>query len=212
MVSANEISRLLAPFGLQLNSSQLDQVKTYLELLLRWNEKINLTSICTPEECVTRHFGESLLLAVHERLSGDLLDVGSGAGFPGLALKIVFPDLHTTLLEPVAKKRAFLKEVCRTCSFSDVEVRPERLEDWAGSGRMYDAITARALGKIEQWVEEASQIIRELGKIHLWVSQQQSKSLRNHDLSIGWIREIEIPTSMQTIILTGVKNDLDRKR
>ncbi|MGH9403017.1 MAG: 16S rRNA (guanine(527)-N(7))-methyltransferase RsmG, partial [Terriglobia bacterium] len=88
-------------------------MSTYLGLLLRWNEKINLTAIRTPEECVTRHFAESLFLARHEQLNGRLLDIGSGAGFPGLALKVAVPELAVTLLEPVAKKRAFLKEVVR---------------------------------------------------------------------------------------------------
>lgn len=206
MLNTNEINRLLMPFGLRLDSGQLDQVKTYLELLSRWNEKINLTSVRTPEECLTRHFGESLFLSVHESLSGDLLDIGSGAGFPGLVLKIVFPELHTTLLEPIAKKRAFLKEVCRACGFLDVEVRPERLNEWIVSERTYDVITARALGKIEQWVEEASKMLRESGKVHLWVSQQQSKLLKNHDLGIIWVREIETPLSHQRVILTGEKS------
>ena len=125
------LRQLLEPFGVDLSSAQADQILAYLHLLLRWNEKINLTAIRDPEECVTRHFGESLFLAGHRQLHGDLLDIGSGAGFPGLALKIVFPGISVTLLEPVAKKRAFLKEAARACGFSQVAVRGERLEEFA---------------------------------------------------------------------------------
>lgn len=142
------LRKLLEPFGLDLSSTQVDQILAYLQLLLRWNAKINLTAIRDPEECVTRHFGESLFLARHYQLHGDLLDVGSGAGFPGLALKIVFPGISVTLLEPVAKKRAFLKEAVRACGFSQVLVRSERLEALASANQLqtFDFATMRAVG------------------------------------------------------------------
>ena len=129
MLDETRLRQLLEPFGLDLSSTQLGQTLAYLHLLLHWNQKINLTAIRNPEECVTRHFGESLFLARHVQLRGDLLDIGSGAGFPGLALKIASPEIPVTLLEPVAKKRAFLKEVARVCGFHQVAVRGERLED-----------------------------------------------------------------------------------
>src|SRR3990172_6627889 len=121
MLSVSRVSNLLEPFGLDLHRHQIEQVRAYLELLMRWNQRINLTAIRTPEGCATRHFGESLYLARWVELRGKLLDIGSGAGFPGLALKICSPELAVTLLEPVAKKRAFLKEVARACGFSEVE-------------------------------------------------------------------------------------------
>src|SRR5438128_6263048 len=134
-------------------------------MLLAWNRRINLVSATTPQECVTRHFGESLFLARWHRLQGRLLDVGSGAGFPGLALKIAWPDLATTLLEPVAKKRAFLKEVVRACGMA-VEVRSERLEEFMGRRegpvegdekrrRRFDSTTARAVGPVRRLTEIA---------------------------------------------------------
>ena len=119
-------------------------------LLLRWNEKINLTAIRNPAECVTRHFGESLFLAHHVNLQGSLLDIGSGAGFPGLALKIVFPELSVTLLEPVTKKRAFLKEAARVCGFSQVSVRGERLEESASATPAPDS-TSPPCAPLEIW-------------------------------------------------------------
>src|ERR1039458_3252543 len=129
------IAARLEPFlNRELTPAQLDQISTYIDLLQRWNARINLTAIRDPEEAVTRHFGESLFLARHVPLQGSLLDIGSGAGFPGLALKIVFPDLSVTLLEPVTKKRAFLKEAARVCGFTQVTVRGQRLEALAPEG------------------------------------------------------------------------------
>src|SRR5215831_19819217 len=98
MLNETEVRGLLAPFGLRLSSEAISRILAYLELLLRWNAKINLTAIRSAGECVTRHFGESLYVSKLGELKGDLLDIGSGAGFPGLALKIVFPGLRVTLL------------------------------------------------------------------------------------------------------------------
>ena len=111
VLDQSRLRQLLEPFALDLSSAQSDQILAYLQLLLRWNQKINLTAIRDPEECVTRHFGESLFLARPFHLYGDLLDIGSGAGFPGLALKIALPEISVTLIEPVAKKEHFLRKL-----------------------------------------------------------------------------------------------------
>lgn len=198
MIDKSQIDGLLQPFGITLSPRQTEILIVYLNLLLRWNKKINLTAIRTPQECVTRHFGESLLLARHEQLTGRLLDVGSGAGFPALALKLVFPELEVTLLEPVAKKRAFLKEAVRACAFSGVEVRGERLQDLK-RGTLYDTITMRAVGF--DLVKEAMPHMKPLGKVYLWLSQTQAQELVKMDNGLEWGAAIEIPGSRERIIL-----------
>src|SRR5208283_2920513 len=162
MPSEATIRQLLEPFGLNLSPEQIGQMIVYLELLLRWNEKINLTGIRDWETCLTRHFGESLYLGRWVELKGRLLDIGSGAGFPGLSLKIIFPDLSVTLLEPVAKKRAFLKEVARICGMNLVEVRRERLEEFAcgQSAPLYDGATVRAVGHLEELMPLACRCLK----------------------------------------------------
>src|SRR5437588_1463666 len=119
------IASLLAPFlpPPGLSQSQLQSVSNHLDLLLQWNSKINLTSVRSPEEIVTRHFGESLFLAhtlfPNERTSQwsgepiQCIDVGSGAGFPGLPLKLYLPRLDVVLIESQSKKATFLKEAIR---------------------------------------------------------------------------------------------------
>ena len=203
----DDICALLEPFDLQLGSGQIAQIATYLELLLRWNRKMNLTAIRTPEECVTRHFGESLYLSRTVELSGSLLDVGTGAGFPGLALRIVFPELATTLLEPVAKKRAFLKEVARACEFSSVEVRPERLEDFvrAEDAPRFDTITARAVGRLDRLIPKALRVLTPRGRICLWVSRAQAKSLDGFRDVIQWRDPTLLPLCREREIWIGKK-------
>ena len=192
MLSEDTIRQLLEPFGLTLSTEQIGQVLSYLELLLRWNEKINLTSIRDPADCVRRHFGESLYLGRCVELSGKLLDIGSGAGFPGLCLKILFPELAVTLLEPVAKKRGFLKEAARVCEMSGVEVRRERLEEFAdvaGAAESYDWATARAVGKPQELVS--------LGR--------QASELGYQQGAMRKMRGLEVPSGAQGEIWWGEK-------
>jgi 16S rRNA (guanine527-N7)-methyltransferase len=190
---------------LDLASGQVGQVLAYLGLLLHWNEKINLTAIRNPEECVARHFGESLFLAKHAALHGALLDIGSGAGFPGLALKIVFPALSVTLLEPVAKKRAFLKEAARVCGFTEVEVRPERLEEWTQTARpaSFASATSRAVGKLERLVPLAAQCLEPGGRIFLWLTRDQASGLSGIACGLIWEEPLPIPLSRSGVILPG---------
>lgn len=218
MVSPAQARNLLIPFGLNLAASQIDQILTYLDLLLRWNRRINLTAVRSADECLTRHFGESLYLARWVELSGTSLDVGSGAGFPGLALKIVFPALQSTLLEPIAKKRAFLKEVVRACEMSGVEVRPERLEELVGHGGRdidephatarccFDSITMRAVGRLPSLVGTATCCLRSGGRLCLWVGREQARELIEAEESpLVWQAPIAIPLATRREILVGMK-------
>lgn len=100
--------------GIKVPPSQAEQFQIYLELLLSWNEKINLTAITDPAEVVEKHFLDSLTLLSHCRIKqgAKLIDVGTGAGFPGIPLKIMRPDLELTLLDGLNKRLVFLGEVC----------------------------------------------------------------------------------------------------
>ena len=189
------VRQLLEPFGLSLSSDQISQLIAYLELLLRWNKKINLTSIRDAPSCVRRHFGESLCLGRWVALNGRLLDIGSGAGFPGLCLKIIFPDLSVTLLEPVAKKRAFLKEVARVCGMNLVEVRGERLEDFAGAAARpdFEAATARAVGHLEELIPLATRCLKAEGQLFLWLSRRQTRRIGYIDTRLEPVQRLPVP-------------------
>jgi len=205
VLSEARIIELLEPFGLELDSRQLSQIQTYLDLLLRWNKRINLTAVRRPEECITRHFGESLYLGRWVELKGRLLDIGSGAGFPGLALKIPSPDLEVTLLEPVAKKRAFLKEVIRAIRLSNVDVRSERLDEWVndcGQVRM-DLVTARAVANPGEIIPLAVRCLKPGGTICLWTTRVDWQQALSAGHAIEWREPIPMPLSESREILIG---------
>jgi 16S rRNA (guanine527-N7)-methyltransferase len=208
MLSEDIVRQLLEPFGLRLSTQQTGQVAAYLELLLRWNEKINLTSIRDPADCVRRHFGESLYLGRCVELSGKLLDIGSGAGFPGLCLKILFPELAVTLLEPVAKKRGFLKEAARVCGMSGVEVRRERLEEFAGSAGAaegYESATARAVGNLQELIPLASRCLKPGGRLFLWLSRRRASEIGYQGGEMRKVRGLGVPGGAQGEIWWGEK-------
>jgi len=124
-----------------------DQLTTYLDLLLKWNARTNLTAIRDPEEIVRRHFGESLFAAVHlaPKLAPNatLLDFGSGAGFPGLPIQLLLPHLRVTLAESQNKKSTFLREVVRTLALP-TQIHAARVETLPAEA-LFDAITLRAV-------------------------------------------------------------------
>jgi 16S rRNA (guanine527-N7)-methyltransferase len=205
MLNQGSILKLLKPFDLNLSSERLGQLRTYLELLVLWNRKINLTSVRTPEECVTRHFAESLYITRFVPFSGRLLDVGSGAGFPGLALRIVLDDISTTLLEPVAKKRAFLKEVALICEIPSVEVRPERLEEFLEKSpeAKFETVTARAVGSLERLARLAPRCLEPGGQLCLWLGRTQAAEVGKGRAAYLWSKPLHIPMTRERCIIVG---------
>jgi 16S rRNA (guanine527-N7)-methyltransferase len=119
------------------------QLSTYLDLLLKWNSRTNLTAIREPEEIVRRHFGESLFAGYHLSSPSTLLDFGSGAGFPGLPIALLHPEIKVTLAESQNKKATFLREVVRTLGLS-VEIWSARVETMPES-RTFDTVALRAV-------------------------------------------------------------------
>ena len=139
------LRELLAPFHATLTPGLLDQLGIYLDLLVRWNDRTNLTAIRDPEQMVTRHFGESLFAAAHLPAGKTLLDIGSGAGFPGLPVQLARPALRVTLAESQGKKASFLREVIRTLQLP-TEVWSRRVEDLPPE-RRFDLVTLRAVDR-----------------------------------------------------------------
>jgi 16S rRNA (guanine527-N7)-methyltransferase len=127
-LSEARIATILTPFLPSPPPNILQKLSTYLELLLKWNARTNLTAIRDPEEIVRRHFGESLFAGLHlSSKAKTLLDFGSGAGFPGLPIAILHPEIAVTLAESQNKKSTFLREAVRTLGLK-VEIRAGRVE------------------------------------------------------------------------------------
>jgi len=141
-MSPSTLTALLAPYAV-VSPPLASQLLLYLDLILKWNDRVNLTAIRTPEDIVRRHFGESLFAAAHLGPSRTLLDYGSGAGFPGIPIQLAHPTLQVTLAESRARKAAFLHEAVRTLPLP-TEIWPHRVESMSDN-RTFDTVTLRAV-------------------------------------------------------------------
>ena len=233
-MDAARIATLLDPFVERtLPEVQLQQISMYIDLLLRWNARINLTAIRDPDEIVTRHFGESFFLARHlfpessvarapspawssnptnppqsetqrthlappdaEGLSNDLtgggarptlpptldevrvLDIGSGAGFPGLPLKLWAPAISLTLVESNHKKATFLREVVRTLILTYVNVITARAETLADITPAADVVTLRAVERFDAILPIAARLVSPSGRLALLIGSSQLPGLQ----------------------------------
>lgn len=154
-------------FGIKLTEEQAGQFQRYMELLLEWNERVNLTAITEPRDIVEKHFVDSLtvLSACPLKEGAKVLDVGTGAGFPGLPLKIVRPDLQVTLLDGVNKRLNFLGEVCQALGLPCRRVH-KRAEEAGLSKEMresFDLVTARAVAALNVLSEYCLPLVKMKG-------------------------------------------------
>lgn len=151
--------------GVKIDDAQAEKFAEYTKLLLEWNEKFNLTSIADPEEIVVKHYLDSLtcLNAAKFRKGDAVADVGTGAGFPGVPIAIVRPDLKITLIEATNKKLTFLDEVCRRLDLSQIELVHSRAEE---AGRMpehrerYNIVVARAVSEMRTLAEYCLPLVK----------------------------------------------------
>jgi 16S rRNA (guanine527-N7)-methyltransferase len=262
-MDAARIAALLHPFiERTLPEVQLQQISTYIDLLLRWNARINLTAIRDPDEIVTRHFGESLFLARHlfpdvartllsawpstpprtlqpethtpplspdadwrgEGLSDKsvrptltrpiltelhVLDIGSGAGFPGLPLKIWAPAISLTLVESNHKKAAFLREVIRALTLTDVNVITARAETLAAindpSFPLADLVTLRAVERFDDILPIASRLVSPSGRLALLIGSSQLAVLQSLAPDFRTEAPIPVPQSESRVLSIMVR-------
>jgi 16S rRNA (guanine(527)-N(7))-methyltransferase RsmG len=272
--TTTQIAALLEPFiETPLSPSQLDQISIYIDLLLRWNARINLTAIRNEEEIVTRHFGESFFMARHlfpkERVARTLLsanadraqplkdsqlsnpchpersrdmreahvpaeskdlyvsapamgaipatskppqvlDIGSGAGFPALPLKIWAPQIHLTLIESNHKKAAFLREVARALTLTNVNAIAERAEVRAEvlaarpDLRQADVVTLRAVERFEAILPVAATFLAPGATLALLIGAAQLPHLATV-ATLKWHPPIPIPQSHTRVLSIGVR-------
>ncbi len=262
------IAVLLQPFvEPSLPESLLDQISTYIDLLLRWNARINLTAIRHPEEIVTRHFGESFFLARNlfptsassvartllsanansaqlpatsqlsnvchpersrakseaigsakskvcpELAEGDpypsitprVLDIGSGAGFPALPLKLWAPHIHLTLIESNHKKAAFLREVARALTLTNINVMTDRAEVVSARlGPSADLVTLRAVERFHTILPQAVAFLAQDATLALLISAAQLPHL-NTQTTMKWHPPIPVPQSHTRVLSIGVR-------
>ncbi len=158
----------LTELGFSITDKQLFHFSEYRRLLLEWNEKINLTAITSQEEIVLKHFADSLtVLSVIENENSSLIDVGTGAGFPSMPLKIMRPSLKLTLLDSVNKKLNFLRELTEKLELSEVSFFHGRAEDAAqevAHRQAYDFAVSRAVSQLNVLSEYCLPLVKLGGK------------------------------------------------
>jgi 16S rRNA (guanine527-N7)-methyltransferase len=207
-METSRIAELLQPFLAtpgSLSAEQLNSISTYIDLLLRWNARINLTSVRRPEAIVTRHFGESLfaarLLFPEPGSPASLIDIGSGAGFPGVPIKLWAPQLHVTLIESSHKKVAFLRQLSRTLTLTDIDVFPGRAEAYIGP--LADVVTLRAVERFSSAVPTAARLVAPGGRLALLIGQAQTAQTSGLLPGASWSPPVPLPLSSSRVLLIG---------
>ncbi|HXJ86363.1 MAG TPA: 16S rRNA (guanine(527)-N(7))-methyltransferase RsmG [Candidatus Binatia bacterium] len=262
-MQASRIADLLAPFlgpsdARRLTPDALAYISTYIDLLQRWNARVNLTAIRSEEEIVTRHFGESLFAARHlfpgegpkehglsrahspleehrasapegllkrqdherpptppaaidqrrlianpERSEGTkdavkVADVGSGAGFPGIPIKLWYPKISLTLVESSHKKATFLREVTRALTLTDVNILNTRAESLTNAS--FDVVTLRAVERFASILPIAAGLVATGGRLALLIAQSQLSQARSTLPALDWLAPIPVPQSQSRLL------------
>jgi len=203
MLSDADISSGLAPFGISADETLCERIRTYISLLLRWNERVSLTTVTDPREIIKFHFGESLFAAISVPIQfGRLADVGSGAGFPGIPLAMYARELQATLIESNLKKSTFLSEVARSLSLQNVTVVRSRMEDFPAESIRFDFVTVRAVGSFPELLSWAQLALSDFGILVLWLGGSDVTEVSS-DSSWKWREPIRIPGSRNRYLLIG---------
>lgn len=152
----------LEKIGIKPTEKQLKQLEKFYELLIEWNQKINLTRITSKEEVYLKHFYDSLTLnrVVDLKNTNNLCDIGTGAGFPGIVLKIIFPNIKITLIDSLQKRVNYLNIVIKELGLEKIEAIHTRGEDFKGN---FDVVTSRAVANIEKLVNYTMHLVSNKG-------------------------------------------------
>lgn len=194
-MSKDEFLSKLNENGVSLDDRQINQLDEYASFLKEYNQKINLTGIDEYEEVLDKHFYDSLLLSFNFKLEGTFVDVGTGAGFPGVVLKICFPDLKVILLEPLKKRCVFLEELIKRLDLKDIEVINTRGEDYTLKHREeFDYVSARAVSNMNMLIEVCGGLVRVGGYFIALRGSSGKEELAKADRAIkemGFVKESE---------------------
>jgi 16S rRNA (guanine527-N7)-methyltransferase len=212
-----------------LSQLQLQNISTYIDLLLRWNARINLTAIRQPEAIVTRHFGESIFAArqlfpktptwgqptkpalsqaegavqAEQNSAQSVIDLGSGAGFPGMPIKIWAPEIALTLIESNQKKATFLREVTRALTLTNINVFSDRAEHYSNPSTQ--VVTLRAVERFESMLPTATNLVAPKGRLALLISEAQLALVQSLTPTFTWTSPKPVPLSSSRILLIGIR-------
>jgi 16S rRNA (guanine527-N7)-methyltransferase len=207
-VSEETIRRALGEFQIPVDSQQVYLIQQYIRILLRWNEKLNLTAIRNPLEILYRHFCESMFAAGAIPVDkGRIADIGSGPGFPGIPLKILRPELELCLVESNVKKGTFLAEVVRGLQLSGTRVLISRYEELGEELAPLEFVCSRAVGEFGPFLEWAGSNRVDASRVILWIGGRDLEEAQKSK-QWEWKEPILIPKSLQRYLLAGEKREM----
>lgn len=212
----NELEKL----NIKLNEVQLKQLETYYEMLVEWNSFMNLTGITEKKQVYLKHYYDSLTIckAVDLNKEATLCDIGTGAGFPGLVLKICFPHLKVVLVDSLQKRIAFLNTVIEKLGLTEIETIHERAEEYSKKVReKYDIVTARAVSNINILIEYCLPLIKP-NKYFIAMKGNITEEIKNLPKALNKIKgdivsitefNLPIEESIRNIIVITKKDKTD---
>lgn len=188
--STTQFEKDLEAFQVKLKDKQIKQFIRYYELLVEWNHFMNLTAITEYDEVMKKHFVDSLSLikAFDVTKEATVIDVGTGAGFPGLALKIAYPTLKVTLLDSLNKRINFLNEVIMQLGLTGIETIHGRAEDYAKPGKLrekYDLCVSRAVANLSTLSEYCLPYVKVGGKFIAYKSEKMEEEINSAKKAIN---------------------------
>jgi len=210
-MNKEEFIEELKKININLNKNQEQQLEKFYNLLINWNKKINLTRITTKEDVYLKHFFDSLTLIKVINLNNikTVCDVGTGAGFPGVILKIVFPKLKVTLIDSLQKRINYLNEVINELQLDNIEAIHIRGEEYKGQ---YDLVTSRAVANIETLVKYTMHLVSRdgifvamKGDLNKELTETVKKNL-SKKYNIIKIEEFYLPKELSKRSLIVMKN------
>ena len=193
-----EFSHKAQLLPIEVDESQIEQFYTYMELLLQWNEKMNLTAIVEPKEIILKHFIDSVTILKYIDKNKTLIDIGTGAGFPGIPVKIMRPDIEVTLLDSLNKRIHFLEEVINQLRLKNIEIVHARIEEYGKNRKYresYDIATSRAVANLTTLSEYMLPMVK-VGGISICmkgaeIEEEFSKSQKAIDILGGKIQKVD---------------------
>jgi 16S rRNA (guanine527-N7)-methyltransferase len=206
VLNPRQIQQVIREGGLECSEALSAEIATYLQMLSKWNDRINLTAIQDSLEQLKTLFAESFLATTLVKdCDGAVLDVGSGAGFPGMAMGLYRRGLTMVLLEPRKKRAAFLAAVRRELGLDNVEIwsrslqkcRPEHFLD------LPSTVTVRGVAGVSDLVRSARHLLKEPRQLILFISQDQSSALLSNLRQVCWHSPLPIPWNPHHEILPG---------
>jgi len=204
-LAGETIRRALSGFSVAVDDRQVDLIQRYMKILGHWNEKLNLTAIREPLEILHRHFCESMFAATAVPIEfGRLADIGSGAGFPGIPLKIFRPELELFLVESNLKKGTFLAEVLRELELPGARVFISRYEELGEELAPLDYVCTRAVGDYGPFLKWAASAQLSASRLVLWIGGRDLDEVQK-SADWEWQVPIPVPQSLRRYILTGAK-------